>query len=98
MPAKLLLFAWRAALTRSDLPATSRHVALVLSTFMDTNGGGAWPSLGTLAAAVGRSPRTVQRHLRRLEADGWLLVEPSKGGKPVNTNRWRAHIPHHVKG
>ena len=36
--ARLLLFAWRAALTHSDLPATTRLVAFTLSTHMDSDG------------------------------------------------------------
>ena len=37
----------------------------------------AWPSVGSLAAQVGRTRRTVQFALRRLEASGWIVAEPA---------------------
>jgi hypothetical protein len=92
----LLLFAWRKALTDSGLRPPVRHTALVLSTYMDMDGEGARPAIDTLACDTGYHADTVRRHLRHLESSGWLLVEPSKGGRH-RTNRWRAHIPHHAK-
>jgi hypothetical protein len=92
----LLLFAWRKALTDSGLPAPVRHTALALSSYMDTDGSNAHPAIETLAHDVGRHPESVRRHLRHLEGTGWLLVEPSKGGRH-RTNRWHAHIPHRAQ-
>jgi hypothetical protein len=88
----LLLFAWRKALTQSGLPAATRHVALALSTYMDSNGNGARPSIDRIAHDVGRHVDTVRRHLRHLEQTGWLAVEATKGGRH-HTNRWHAQIP-----
>jgi hypothetical protein len=96
----LLLFAWRKALTDSGLPPPLRHTALALSSYMDTDGSGARPSIGRLAQDTGYHPSTTRRHLRHLEGAGWLLVEPSKGGQgnpERRTNRWRAHIPDPAK-
>jgi len=90
--AHLLLFAWRKAVTVSDLRPPLRLTAFALSAYMNTDGIGARPSMATLAADTGYHVDTVRRHVRDLEATGWLLVEPSKGG-PHRTNRWRAHIP-----
>jgi helix-turn-helix protein len=38
----------------------------------------AWPSNRRLAAELGRSPRTVQLALGRLQATGWLRIEPGR--------------------
>src|SRR5690349_5947406 len=37
----------------------------------------AWPSVATLARQVGRTRRTVQFALRRLESAGWIVAEPA---------------------
>jgi Helix-turn-helix domain len=37
-----------------------------------------WPTNATLAAEAGCRPRQVQLSLRRLEAAGWIALEPSK--------------------
>ena len=34
-----------------------------------------WPSIGSLASYIGRSPRTVQRALRSLEVKGYIYIE-----------------------
>ncbi|WP_435016205.1 helix-turn-helix domain-containing protein [Tundrisphaera sp. TA3] len=41
----------------------------------------AWPSVATLARQVGRTRRTVQFALRRLEGAGWIAAEPA--GNPT---------------
>ena len=40
-----------------------------------------WPSDGTIGARVGRSPGTVQRSLRRLEAAGWIAREKTTANR-----------------
>jgi hypothetical protein len=82
---------WRDALRESGLDATARHVAHVLSTYMDGRGR-CWPSRETLAAAVGLSVRTVERAVQRLEAVGWLRVERTEGGRH-RTNTYEALLP-----
>lgn len=47
------------------------------------------PSKKTIAAAVGRDPRTVQRRIARLEKAGFLKRERRDGpGKGTQTNRY----------
>lgn len=74
------LFSWRGSICDSDLPPTSRHVALTLSLHMSERGDSCWPSQTTLAKETGLNPETVKDHLRRLNETGWLLkkVERSK--------------------
>ncbi|MBB4711155.1 DNA-binding HxlR family transcriptional regulator [Streptomyces luteogriseus] len=64
------------AIRRSDLPPPSRHLALTIATWADMDSGVIadrfQPSLSTLAEATGLNRATVQRHLDRLETDGWI--------------------------
>jgi hypothetical protein len=47
------------------------------------------PSKKTIAAAVGRDPRTVQRRIARMEQEGFLRRERRDGpGKGTQTNRY----------
>jgi hypothetical protein len=73
---------WRDEIAASRLGPTARAVACALATYM--NGDGAcWPSINTIAALLRLNRRTVQRTLRKLEADGFLGVERGGGrGKP----------------
>lgn len=50
----------------------TRYVLLALSTYMNTDGGNAFPSQSKLAEKTGLAKRTVNEHLERAEADGWI--------------------------
>jgi hypothetical protein len=73
-PVSRFKFAWQWALSSEFGPksATDRHVALVLSLYMRTDGLGAWPSQSTLAARSGLSARSVRDSLHRLVKGKWL--------------------------
>ncbi len=66
------LFTWRSAICESDLHRTTRHIALTLSLHMSEMGDSCFPSIARLARESGCDSRTVQRHLRTLEAEGWI--------------------------
>ena len=89
-------YAWWRALRRSTLTPTARHVAMAVSTYMNKDGAGAWPSMATLADDTGRSRAVVKRAVRELRDTGWLTVE-SGGGRRADggyvSNRYRASIP-----
>lgn len=91
------LFTWRSALCESGLPATARHVGLTLSLHMSERGDSAFPSVSTLAEETGLARRTVQRHLRALQDEGW--IEPDgwasyqTAGGEQRTRRYRAAVP-----
>jgi DNA-binding transcriptional ArsR family regulator len=73
------------AIRRSDLPPPSRHIALTIATWSDMDTGRIperyQPSLSTLAEATGLNRATVQRHLDRLEADGWIVRDRPEAKK-----------------
>lgn len=68
------LFTWRSAIAESDLPPTTRHVLLTLSTYMNERGGSAYPGSTRLARDSGLHVDTVKEHLRRARDAGWLNV------------------------
>lgn len=91
---------WREAVYSSNrLPARAKIVAHAISTFMDSAGKGARPSLETIAACAGVSPRTVAYAVNDLRPV-WLRVgkrrvRPGPGGL-VNT--YEAVLPTWIKG
>src|SRR5687768_8563284 len=93
------LFAWRWALSSEWGPknATDRHVALVLSLYMRTDGCGAWPSQTTLVARTGLSIRTIGPALQRLVRAKWLARvtrKPPRGRKAKGLGYdYRARFP-----
>jgi DNA-binding transcriptional MocR family regulator len=74
------LFSWRGAISDSDLPPTTRHVALALSLHMNERGGSAFPAVATLARETGLSESTVREHLHQLRDSGWLSA--GERGRP----------------
>jgi len=46
-------WSWRHALLKSDLPATTRHVLLTISCFMNDVGGGCYPTHKHIGAGKG---------------------------------------------
>jgi hypothetical protein len=85
---------WRIAVRDSSLDATAKHVALTIDTWMNRRGI-AWPSRGSLAAGTGRSTKTVDRALARLELAGFLVVARSTGRR---SNLYCAAIPNSAPG
>ncbi|UVC14725.1 helix-turn-helix domain-containing protein [Mesorhizobium onobrychidis] len=63
---------WRHAITQSDLPATTRHVLLTLSCFMNEVGEGCYPTQDDLAKATGLTERAVRTHTEIAVEKGWL--------------------------
>jgi hypothetical protein len=91
-PRRKFLFAWRAAIIESDLPADTKHVGLTLSMHMDERGGSCFPSLNKQARETSRGKRQVRDHLGRLEEDGFLLIHRGKRGRG-NPNHYQAVLP-----
>jgi hypothetical protein len=60
-------------------------VAIALADYSNGDNGLAWPSVANLSRRSGVSVRQVQRCLRDIEADGWIV----KGGiHSRGTNLW----------
>lgn len=80
-------WSWRHALLKSDLPATTRHVLLTISCFMNDVGGGCYPTQEQLAEATGLSDRAVRQHIDVAVKAGWL-VRKEHG---FRGQKWRNH-------
>jgi hypothetical protein len=63
----------------------TRMVAVALGEYANRDTGEAWPSVANLARRAGLSERQVQRHLRIIEADGWIRQGASKAGYKGST-------------
>lgn len=67
-------YTWRAAILKSNLAPTTRHVLLTLSCYINDVGQSAYPSTKTLTADTGLSERSVVTHLMIAKERGWLKV------------------------
>lgn len=68
-----LLFAWRKAIAKSDLPPTVRLVAHTLGLHMNPDGSSCHPGDALVAKESGLSDRSVRSAIGRLMNDGWLV-------------------------
>lgn len=80
---------WRNAIRDSDLDATAKLVALVLSTYMNS-AGECYPARATLAKNCRCAVRTVERAVTRIESAGLLDVSRTAGRG--HSNRYRASV------
>lgn len=77
---------WQQAIKRSSLSGPEKHVALVLLTYVNHNTGDCFPSQQLMADDWGMKRNYYSRHLKALEAQGWLeVIKKYKGKKPYNT-------------
>ena len=82
---RLTTAAWRWAVIKSDLPASSKHLALTLSTLMDPDGSiprKYWPGIRRLSTYLARRRETVMKAVKQLVRDGWLDVREGAGTRP----------------
>ena len=70
----------------TDISSQDIHVLLVLMRYCIKSQRKAWPSENTIAEAVGKSVRTVQRSLTRLVRRGYLTIslQRSPSGNWIN--------------
>ena len=64
-------------------PGINKLVLLAYCLHVNDQTGLCWPSVGRIAALTGMSPRTVQRHVRALEAAGILKARPTTNATRV---------------
>jgi len=84
----------RCILNSDDLQATTRHVLLTLSIYMDADGTGAFPSMRTLAKSMMRSKNTVNYHIRLAESKGYLKIHKDMGhAKGWKKNNYSVRFP-----
>jgi hypothetical protein len=73
----------------ADLPLSAMKVAVRLcGDFNEEQGGMAWPSCSTIAAAIGLSKGTVINVIRALQARGHLRIEWGKQGRGHSNQYW----------
>src|SRR5262249_46048375 len=70
----------------SQAKRTAQHFLLLIASYAENDGTGAYPSLQTLANLSGYTERTVQTYIKRLETDKHIAVERQKepGKRPHN--------------
>lgn len=83
---------WRDAVRDSNLDPTAKLIAYTVSTFMNGTGS-CYPRKLLIAVRCGRSVRTVDRAIRRIELAGYLVVGRSLGR---TSNRYEATLPNPV--
>ena len=64
---------------------STRMVAIALADYSNGDNGLAWPSVANLSRRSGVSVRQVQRCLKNIEADGWIV---KAGIHSRGTNLW----------
>jgi Helix-turn-helix domain len=87
---------WREAIAESELDATAKLVAHTISTYMN-GGGDSWPGKDSIAKRASLGKRAVDRAIDRLEAEAYLHVQRSKGGRRRPNHYWAA-APNGVAG
>lgn len=60
-------------MSNSGLPSTTKLVAYALWDFSDQRGRNIHPGISKLAAIVGVSNRTIERALKQLRQEGWIV-------------------------
>ena len=65
-------FSWQSAVTKSSLEGSTKLVLLVIGTYMNQHGDGAFPSYRTIAAGASLNRATVIRHVEIAVSQGWL--------------------------
>lgn len=87
-------YTWRAAIIRSDLAPTTRHVLLTLSCHINDAGEPTYPSTLTLADECALSERAVVTHLKLAHSLGWLVVtKHGYGGQAWARNQYEPRVP-----
>jgi hypothetical protein len=90
------LFSWRAAVMGSDLPSTTKLVALALATYMNDRAESAHPGPTRLSRDTSLHVSTVKEKLVELERAGWLLCVARGGaarGSKRMANEYVASVP-----
>ena len=89
-------FTWQQAILSDDsgLPWAARYVCLVIGTYMNAHGEGAWPSIGTICEASKLSRSTVIRAIGVAEEIGWITVTRRRKSDGDNeSNIYRIDYP-----
>lgn len=69
-----LHFSWQSAVLQSGCESTTKYVLLVVGTYMNQHGDGAFPSYATLSKAASLNRATVIRHITAGAKAGYLRI------------------------
>ena len=85
---------WGRAFAHNGLKSSVQNTARALAGFADWKTGRCFPAIKTLAAQTNQSQRTVQNHLRTLEAAGWIQVQARKRKNgSSSSNQYQLSVP-----
>jgi len=91
----ITIFNWIQVVKKySNLPQQARHLCHYLSTFMNAEQNIAWPSQARIVAETGMSKATVNRYLKLLEGEHWIIRE---SGNSQKTTRYMVDIPNSLR-
>ena len=82
------VWSWEEAITKSDLKPFTRLVLLILRTFMNSKGGGCFPSVSTISKASGMSRSSVISHINIAVERGFV----SKTSRKKSGQEWSSNI------
>lgn len=92
-------FSWRAAILKSGLQPTTRHVLLTLACHMNDAGESCYPSLELLVEETGLTKRSIITHLNLAREAGWIEVEQHGfRGQKWRRNEYRIAWPNMDEG
>lgn len=92
-------FSWQSAVLASELESSTKLVLMVIGSYMNQHGAGAFPSYATIAKGSSLNRATVIRHVELAVVAGWLakrqrMRAPSDNGKPeCDTNLYEVAYP-----
>ncbi|WP_313242106.1 helix-turn-helix domain-containing protein [Stenotrophomonas sp.] len=92
-------FSWQSAVTKSNLEGSTKLVLLVIGTYMNQHGDGAFPSYRTIAAGASLNRATVIRHVEIAVSQGWLKkrgrvrVVGGSGRTEADSNTYQIAFP-----
>lgn len=84
---------WLELIWTSDLESSSKYICAYLRTYMNAKNAMAWPSMARITKDTSLTKNTVIKHIKKIEAAGWLEVDRSKGGHSQTTNHYKIAIP-----
>lgn len=86
--------AWRQSIQKSDLQATTRHVLMNLSIYMDADGKSCFPTTLRQAQDTGLSEKSVITHIEKAVQAGFLKkAVRRRGGKGWASHEYEAMLP-----
>lgn len=87
-------FTWQSAVIKSDMTASEKLVLLVVGTYMNMHGSGAFPSYAQIASASSLSRRKVIEAIGRAEELGWLQKMPrERDNGSSSSNEYSVSFP-----